>query len=79
MVSGGFRRELSNEVEVKERSFFQHFDRKQKETARGTVFFVYTYAYLPFERCFFMTIRLATGFEFARFIRSSSCSRSHFS
>ena len=79
MVSGGFRRELSNEVEGEEKRVFQHFDRKQKETARGTVFFVYTYAYLPFERCFFMTIRLAIGFEFMRFLRSSSCSRSHFS
>ena len=37
MVSGGFRRELSNEVEGEEKRVFQHFDRKQKETARGTV------------------------------------------
>lgn len=41
MVSGGFRRELSNEVEGEEKRVFQHFDRKQKETARGTVFLVY--------------------------------------
>ena len=38
MVSGGFRRELSNEVEGEEKRVFQHFDRRQKETARGTVF-----------------------------------------
>lgn len=42
MVSGGFRRELSNEVEGEEKRVFQHFDRKpdreRKETARGTVF-----------------------------------------
>ena len=39
MVSGGFRGKLSNEVEGEEKRFFQHFDRKQKETARGTVLF----------------------------------------